>query len=163
LWKYMNEYAWLPLYNRQYTYFSDTVPFLPMVLHGSARLTSEYINLAADPVEATLRSIEYSAEPHFILSHEPAWRLLDTRMPWVFTSQAAIWAAAAAGSYRMAAETLGQVRGFAMIRHEAVEHGQVRVTYDNGVVIYINYTDLPWSIDGLTVGARTAIAKGGAG
>jgi hypothetical protein len=163
LWKYMNEYAWLPLYNRQYTYFSDTVPFLPMVLHGSARLTSEYINLAADPVEATLRSIEYSAEPHFILSHEPAWRLLDTRMPWVFTSQAAIWAAAAAESYRMAAETLGQVRGFAMIRHEAVEHGQVRVTYDNGVVIYINYTDLPWSIDGLTVGARTAIAKGGAG
>jgi len=158
LWKHIEGYNGFPLFNYQYVYFSDTVPFLSIVLHGTVRITSDYINLAADPREMMLRNIEYGAEPGFILSHEPAWKLLDTRMPWVFSSQAAIWTREAAECYAMADRTLGTVRGVPVSRHEALEQGRVRITYENGARIYINYTGEAWSIDGLTVDPRDAAA-----
>ena len=37
--------------------------------------------------------------------------------------------------------------------HEQLANGLVKVTYDNGVTIYINYSDKALSTDGITVEA----------
>lgn len=45
------------------------------------------------------------------------------------------------------------VAGSYIDEHEQLANGLVKVTYDNGVTIYINYSDKALSTDGITVEA----------
>ena len=42
-----------------------------------------------------------------------------------------------------------------IINHEILDNGLVKVTYDNGISVYVNYTDSELSADGITVDAMS--------
>ena len=43
--------------------------------------------------------------------------------------------------------------GGCITSHETLQPGVVKVSYDNGVAIYINYTENDFTADGMTVSA----------
>ena len=48
-----------------------------------------------------------------------------------------------------------------MIAHDCLKNGVIRVCYENGVQIYINYTDIPKQADGRTIEAGSLSGGGG--
>lgn len=60
-------------------------------------------------------------------------------------------------------EMLGPVAGAVMLRHDRPAEGVARTVYDNGVTIYVNYTEQAVTVDGVAVPAMAcAAAQGGA-
>ena len=56
--------------------------------------------------------------------------------------------------YDAALRDLAQkTEGAHIIRHDSLAAGVVKVTYDNGVVIYVNYTERDYTADDVTVAA----------
>ena len=47
-----------------------------------------------------------------------------------------------------------------MVKHEFLESGVAKVTYDNGVVIYINNQDQAAAADGKTIPAKSYEMEG---
>ena len=64
------------------------------------------------------------------------------------------WKDTAAQTYAFVNEALAPVSGALMVNHETLAEGGVKVTYDNGIIIYINYGDAPLNADGLVIPAR---------
>jgi hypothetical protein len=48
-----------------------------------------------------------------------------------------------------------------MVGHEILENGVRKVTYENGVVIYINRGSEDVSVDGITIPAKWYVKKAG--
>jgi hypothetical protein len=134
----------------------EAVPFLQMLLHGSMDYAGAALNLADDPEELFLRSVEYGASPAFTWYCEKADAPSDEKI--FFTGEQQDMAAA---FYSRANKLLGDLRGVRILRHsrlaglEGDAKGVAMTEYGNGVTIYVNYNDAPVkTITGLTIPAR---------
>mgnify|MGYP000733163911 FL=1 len=58
-------------------------------------------------------------------------------------------------------EALKDVDGSAMINHEKLDNGLIKVDYENGKTIYINKTSQDITVDGNTVKAKNYLKTGG--
>lgn len=159
--KHTDAYYDMSLYSSQFFYETDTVPFVPMVLHGVMDYFAPYANLNADPELDLLRMIEYGAYPSFIATKEPSWKLQNTPSSELFSTAYADWAPEIKRQYKLLNEALAPVRGKLMTGHEAVKHGVVKVSYEGGTDVWVNYTSTDYSRGGLTVPARGTLVTGG--
>ena len=58
-------------------------------------------------------------------------------------------------------QALSAFEGAKMLRHDVLEEGVVRVTYDNGKSLYINYTNAQTVADDVTLPAEDFMIKEG--
>jgi hypothetical protein len=63
--------------------------------------------------------------------------------------------------YKEANNALKDVMNVPMVGHEILENGVRKVTYENGVVIYINRGSEDVSVDGITIPAKWYVKKAG--
>lgn len=142
----------------------ETIPLYQMVLHGYADYAGKPINLSdeQDAVFHLLRSIELGMAPHFLWSYESSSKLKFTPYDTMYSTQYTSWYDTAVELYREANEALAGLRTAQMIKH--VRHtGEVaEMRYDNGVSVYVNYSDKAATVNGVTIGARN-YAIGGEG
>lgn len=113
-------------------WFADeTVPFLPVALHGILLLTAE-------PDGDQLRAAEYGASPVFWTSTGEAGKSLDRigTLSRRYTSEIA----------PLATQYID--------KHEIVGDGLIRVRYESGTSVLINRTDNPADIAGTEVAAK---------
>lgn len=162
-WKYMSDAIGLPMYNSQLAYFTDTVPFIQMLLHGYANYYSEEMNLSANSRELLLKSIEFGAYPSFLITAQPTWKLQNTPAGYVFSSEFSEWKDEICRIYNIVNDVLKGVANAEMTEHEAVANGVVRVGYSNGTSIIVNYTDKPFIFRGVEIKAQdcAVIKEGG--
>lgn len=140
-----------------YGYFiTDTeVPFLQMVLSGLIPYSSTIGNLSADLQEEKLRWIEYGAVPNFEVTYEDALKLKNiSDYNQLYTSKWSSWKDTIIETYNELKVALKDVYSYQMVKHEVVSEDVVKVTYSNGAVVYINYTDSDVKVDGNTIGAN---------
>ena len=78
LWKYTSEMYDLPLTGGQLLYESDTVPFLQIVLNGSADLFSAPVNTRGCSTDRLLRMVEYGVYPSFVVTSAESTELYGT-------------------------------------------------------------------------------------
>ena len=108
-----------------------------------------------------LKMIEYGVYPSFILTMTDSTALQDTPSEDLFSTAFADWkdrVAEVAGEMQQA---LSAFEGASMLRHEVLEPGVIRVTYDNGRSLYINYTKAETAVDGVTLPAEGYAVKEG--
>ena len=153
LWKYADAYLDMPMGSSDYLYVDQEVPFLSMVLKGIIPMYSQYVNFEANKTENFLQMVESGIYPSFYLAWEDSAQLIYTNSSSLYSLEY--------DSYRETiAEYDAELRALAektygahIICHEILSDGLIKVSYDNGVVIYINYTETQFSADGLTVDA----------
>ena len=145
-----------------YRVVEHTVPFLQMVLHGSMKLYCDPINLASNPEEAALRAIEYGMLPNFQVTYQPSSVLKKSEYTDNYASGYESWREDILKAYAMAKGCLDGLLDQAMVSHVQVADGVYATTYENGDVVYVNYTQSNVTIDGVTVPARGACRQGGA-
>lgn len=154
LWNYTGEYFDMPMVNSQYLYESDTVPFLQMVLKGSIDYYAPYANQGFYSMNSILKMIEYGTYPSFVVGAASNYTLADTQLVGLFSIQYKDWLDIMDTVYSQVSEALTKVEGAKIAEHKVLSDGVARVSYDNGVHIYVNYNGTSQMADGREIPPR---------
>ena len=155
--KYADYLFNIPERSSGYHIADETVPFFQMVVHGMIPYTTEPGNLAYDLSIRKLQWIEYGCMPLFELTYEDTISLKYTEYNKLFNSQYEHWIGTAVDIYKEFNDRLQEVWDAEMIKHEKLSSDLVKVSYSNGVVIYINYSDKETVCNGYKIKAQDYI------
>lgn len=152
-----------PMTATEYFIVDKTIPLYQMIVHGCLDYTGKAMNtVVSDNWRSDLlQMIEYGASTHYIFTWEEATEMKYTGLNKFYATTFDAWADEAAENYAYVNGALSQVSNALMVEHEAVTDTLVRVAYDNGVTIYINYGDEPAQADGVEIPAEDYLVKGG--
>ncbi len=144
-----------PLYSSQVKMFTDTVPFVSLVLKNKINLFSGFINDFSSLKLETLRLIDYNIYPSVILTHKSSIDLMDTPSRKIVSSKYSAIKDSLIETYNYINEALKYVMNDFVIERKILASGVVKNTYSNHKVIYINYLNEPITYDDITIDAMS--------
>ena len=153
MWNNTEAFLDMPLGSSEYMYIDEEVPFLSMVLKGILPMYSDYVNFEADKTEFFLQMVESGVYPSFYLTHENSSALIYTNSSDLYSTQFDIYKETVVEYDAQLREVAEKVKDAFIVGHEKTAYDVVKVTYDNGVVIYVNYSERAVSVDGMTIDA----------
>ena len=123
-------------------------------MHGVRAYTATPGNLSSDLDREMLRWVEMGYMPYFELTWSSTEELMYTDYQSLFTAQYSAWldkVSAIAADF--ADGDLHNLRTALMMEHTKISSDLIRVRYDNGMQVYVNYADHDQQADGLTIPA----------
>lgn len=151
LWNYTEAMLDMPLGTSDFMYEDEEVPFFSIVLKGIVPMYSDYVNFEANKQEFHLQMIEAGVYPSFYVTYEDSADLIYTNSADLYSTKYSTYKDTII-EYDADFRQVAALTGDAMIvRHEMLAAGVNRVTYDNGVVFYINYNQDAVTVDGVTI------------
>ena len=153
LWKYADAMLDMPLGSSDYLYIDQEIPFLSIVLKGIVPTYSGFVNFEANKTENFLKMVEAGMYPSFYVTAEDSSKLIYTNSSNLYSLEFDSYRDTIA-QYDRELRALAEMVGTSVITgHEILPNGLVRVTYENGVKIYVNYAERSLTYDGVTVDA----------
>lgn len=134
-----------------------SIPFAQMVVSGMIPYSAKPGNLSYDLDIRKLEWIENGALPYFYLTYEDAVALKETGYNHLFTSTYDKWEERLLTVYNEFKENFNVIYGKQMTLHERIAEGVVKVGYENGVLIYLNYNSFDVQEEGYTIPAKNYI------
>jgi hypothetical protein len=147
----------MPISDSDYIYTDQSVPFLSIALKGIMPMYGEYVNFEANEKEYFLKLVETGIYPSFYLTYENPSDLIYTNSSDVYTSQYSVYRSQILSYYEDLKNINSLTTGSLIVNHEVTDSGITVVTYDNGVKIYINYSDSDAVADGVKVAALSYV------
>lgn len=145
----------MDLRGSEYTIIDTYVPFYQMALHGYVNYTGEALNLTGETEDELLCSAEYGAGLSFTLMNETAFVLQKTLYTEYYGSDYAAWHDRLMEIYTRYNEELGHTFNQKMIGHEQINSDLSCTMYEDGTLVYVNYSYLDQTAeDGTVVPAR---------
>lgn len=154
--KYVDELINVSTNTNGYLMVDDEIPFYELVIHGCIDYAGNAVNLSnsSDILALELKMIEYGQAPHFTFSYENSNEIKYTGLNRMYSTDYQDWEQDAIEIYQYVNEALSKVSGALIVKHETID-GVAKVTYDNGVIIYVNRTNVSATVDGTTIEARS--------
>lgn len=143
----------LALYSSQQLKFTDTVPFIPLVLAGHKKTYGRSGNFFSNTSNELLRMVDYQIMPSFFVTHESSHLLLNTGSSYIFTSRYSDWENEIKRQYQFVNEALSHVYNAYIVERVVLSPGVIKNTYSNDVVIYINYSGSSYVDGAVTIDA----------
>lgn len=142
-----------PVEDNDFFIVDEQIPLYSMLIHGSIDYSSSILNYddGKDITPTLLKLIESGAAPHYVFTWNSSSEMKDTGLNRYYCSTFDVWKSEACNVYEYVNNALSKVTGAYIVNHEILSENVRRVTYDNGVVIYVNYGDAPETFDGVTV------------
>ncbi len=146
-----------PISHNDFFIVDEDIPLYEMVLHGSISYSTELLNFyhQEDMTDIVLNMIEYGAAPHYVFTWEESSKMKNTGLNGFYATTYDVWKGEAISIYNEVNEALSKVQGYKMIDHEISSENVRKVTYSNGVTIYVNYSDEEQNMDGKSLPARS--------
>lgn len=141
LWKYAEALVDMPIQSSNYIYTNEEVPFLSMVLRGSVPLYSEYVNFEGNQKNFLLHLIESGVYPSFYVTRENSSQLINTDSAWLYSTEYNRYKADIIEWNKIFTELEMHVDGKTIVEHSR-EGSKVKVQYENGVEINLDYSTL---------------------
>ena len=154
LFDQLTGYLDMPITNAQFDYYSDLVPMLPLILKGSISYYTPYLNFNAMGEDRLLTMVDFGINPSYILTEEDTYKMRYTNASMYYTTTRSNYEDEIIETYQYVNDALSHVIGQAIVNREVLDTGFVKVTYENGVMIYINYTYETKILDGQSVSMR---------
>ena len=161
MYAYIDRYYDMMYQSNLYSFMTDSIPFISMVLSGHVKLYTPHLNYVNDLDHMALKMIEYNLRPSFITTKAPGYQLRHTNYEYLFTTEFDLWKSSMIEQYHKVSPYLNQVIGAHIISHRYVTDDLVEVSYDNGVILYINYGQTTYQDLDFVVSPRSAAVKGG--
>ena len=128
------------------------IPFIQMMLHGICEYSTPAINASEDMTKAFLKSVEYGCLPNVSWYCSPYSDELDTKYYYDSNINDVV------ALYVKANSALADIRDARMTAHSFVQDGVYCTEYNNSIKVYVNYTDAPVTINGITINANDCVA-----
>lgn len=146
----------VPVTSSRQIFLQDVVPFYQMVLSGYVDLFSPYLNYMAYSATDMLTLIDFNLFPSYVLTEAASNNFARTNINDIYSSRFLDWSPLITEQYEMVNNVLAQVRGQSIVaRHEAAP-GVMVTRYSGGGSIVVNYSDEPFSYQGVLVEAESA-------
>ncbi len=124
-----------------------SVPFVQIILHGIVEFSYDRINVYSDSKKAVLRCVEYGAVPGYVLTDDVL--VDDEKYTEIFAVDS--WINSMFDTYSSAGNVLNDLRGSRITNHYEVSEGVYCTEYESTTRIYVNYTEEPVTVSGITV------------
>ncbi|OXM16308.1 DUF5696 domain-containing protein [Paenibacillus herberti] len=128
-----------------------SVPFYPIAIHGLVSYSGKPGNLRDEFNAELLRSVEYGAQPSYLLTFEDPGLLKDTFTRYIFSSQYSEWMDTIVKEYKRANAVLGGLQNQMIVNHRSLDKDVFETTYENGQRVIVNYGDAPYRGNGVEV------------
>ncbi len=155
LWNYTDAFLDMPLGSSDYMYVDEEVPFLSMTLKGVIPMYSDYVNFEANKTEFFLQMVESGVYPSFYITYENSSALIYTNSSDLYSTEYSTYKDIIIEYDQKLKEVAEAVDGAMIIRHEKLDNDVTVVTYDNGIAIYVNYSEQEQTVNGVTVPAMS--------
>ncbi len=147
--------------DRGYSFYED-IPFYAMVFKGYVPMTSESVNLAISPQEIILGAIEGGVGLNYTVVNKWGNELINADYPYFFSSVYSSIKDDIIETYNEVDEYYSSIKGAKIVSNEIVNSGVHCTKFDNGVVVYVNYSDFAVSTPAGECAANSYITTGGA-
>lgn len=151
LWKQIDAYFDFPMYSSQYLQFSDTVPFLAIVLSGAMPLFGGNANFYPYARDELLRLVDFGVYPSFLVTEKSSKYFKDTEFEYIFSSRYQDLKPAILTYYDFVNGALKNTIKAKIEDRKVLDTGLVQVDYDNGISILINYTENAKTLSGMQI------------
>ena len=151
----------VPMGDNAFAIVDDNIPLYQMILHGCIDYSTDLLNYddSEDMTFTVLQMSETGSAPHYVFTQENSSRMKNTGMNQFYATTYDTWKNEAIDIYNRVNAALKYVSGAEIVGHEI--NGDVRkITYSNGVTIYINYSDETESMDGKSFPAMSYEMEG---
>ena len=156
-WRSVERMSDLPTRSTEYTIFNYDIPFLQLVLDGCVSYSTEPLNYQTqkDMSDLLLKCIETRSNPKFYVMDAE----MDELKYAVYADYLSInyrdWADRIEQLYQEYEAFADKVEGSTIASHETLAENLVKVTYENGVTVYVNYGDKKLAAEGRELAARS--------
>ncbi len=157
-WDDTNVFLDMPLYTSSYILEDESIPFLSIVLKGVLPMYAEYVNFEANEKEFFLKMIESGAYPSFYVTKEDSSELIYTNSNDIYSSRYDSYKERIAEYDAVFRELSERTKG-AVITEHVIDGDLRKVSYSNGVTIYLNYSASPASCDGVDIEGMSYVVK----
>ena len=140
LWRHASALTGMPIGGSDYVFTSRDVPFMAIALSGEMPVYIEYTNFQANTRQFFLKLVEQGARPSFLLTWEDPILLQETNANSIYSSKFDLYRDLIAQWYGELSLLHEKIAGSGILTHDR-EGNLVRVGYENGVTILINYAD----------------------
>lgn len=146
-WKYADTVLDIPLDSSNRITTTAEVPFLGILLHGYINYTGEAINMAGDYEYTLLKTIENGANPYFVVAYDNIAELKLNRYTEYYAVEYGVWKESIIKEYEKLSEVLSPLQDKLIVGHEILSDRVVKVTYENGTQIYLNYNSFAINVN----------------
>lgn len=151
LWNETDVFLDMPVGSSSYIFVDEEIPFFSIVLKGIMPVYSEYINFEANKEEFFLKLVEMGMYPSFYITYEDSSDLIYTNSSDIYSSRFTSYEKDIKEYDSKLRDLNEKLQGAYIVEHEKLSDTLVKVSYDNGIVIYVNYSDQSQDADGLTI------------
>jgi len=141
LWDHLDNYTDMPITNTQFDYYTDLIPLVPIVLKGAVSYYTPYLNFNALGIDRLLSMIDFGVNPSYVLTKKPSSDLRYTEARGFYTTTFDDFDEEIVATYDYLNEALAPVIGASIEARTMLATGFSKVTYSNGVAIYVNYSN----------------------
>ena len=158
-WKGITKMSDLPIRSTEYTIFNHEVPFLQLVLDGCVSYSTEPLNFQTQKSIETqlLECIETRSNPKFYVMDANMKEMYYMLYADYLSITYSDWAERIVSLYQQYEAFAQQVKGSRISSHEDLTDQVVKVGYDNGVTVYLNYGSSETTIEGQTLAAQSYV------
>lgn len=124
-----------------------SIPFVQLILHGIVEFSGAPVNISSNSKQEFLRCIEYGAIPSFVLTNNS----LDSSEEYNNIFSTDNWLASIYNCYNQSAEVFADLRDSRITDHFTVAEGVYCTEFESTTKVYVNYTNEPVTVGGITV------------
>jgi len=152
-----------PMDSSNFYIFDYSVPFYQVVLNGYALTSATSLNLASSPYKALLKAIEYNTALKYTFIWASGSVLKETELQAYASVEFAKWRGDATQAYQQWLSVRTRLEGAEMAAFDYLDTDVRKVTYTNGVCVYINYANSEYTTadSGVVIPARGFVVIGG--
>ncbi len=147
-----------PLTSSKNNIFSYDIPFYSLVFKGYVNLTSESLNLTADADKMLLHAAESGCGITYTVVERCGTELFDSFSSAFYGSVYDGISEDIAEKVKAYNKTFQSVKNAKIINHDILDNGLRKTVFDNGVTVYVNFTDDEIAQDGALVKANSYIS-----
>lgn len=141
LLRYTDSYLLMPMTSSRYRIYTDTVPFSSYVLSGLMDVYSPYQNFSSSSRIELLKMVDYGIYPSYILTEKTAYELQNTELQQIYSSSYSTWKTKISSDYDFIYDALDSIVNASVMSRSYEAVGVYKISYSNGVEIYVNYTN----------------------
>ena len=152
----------VPTKSSQYDFMDEDVPFYQIVFKGTIPLATQPVTMSGDINEAVLKAMETGIGLTFALSYDYSNEIVDSQDVRYYGSNYSNAKKLIKKAVEENSDYYNAVKGAQIINHYSLTE-EVKVTeFDNGVVVYVNYSDYAYESPFGSVESKSYIySKGG--
>ncbi len=150
LWRHAAALKEMPVAGSDYAYVRRDIPFLAITVSGKLPYYTEYANFQANTNRYFLHLVEQGTRPAFLLTMEDPIKLQNTNSNDVYSSRYELYRDLIPRWYEELS-ALHEKLGAAQITDHVFQGDLVRVTWSNGIKVYLNFGSRTAEMDGVTL------------